>query len=298
MAILVHGWQYFGKRGFPIAIRRARCEPDGGPSHPFDVTEVPHYHDFTELVIVLGGTGLHYLEGESFPVAAGNVFVVQGMQIHWFKDRRDLQLLNVMFDPNRLPLPNRLLRRLPGFSAIFLLEPAYRRIHRFSSRLNLNRGNLGIAETLAVRIEQELNHKGPGFDALAFAHLVELSVFLSRCYGETPGIEVQSLVRVGTLISALERDYREAWTLDRMARIANLSRSGLLRTFRRATGQPPIAYLINRRMEAAMGLLRGSDRTITEIAFEVGFEDANYFTRQFRKTIGMTPRGYRTSESR
>src|SRR4051812_36887343 len=125
MALLAKGLDYFGADGFPVTARRVRTETGGRPSHANDVTEIDHYHDFCELVLVLGGRGRHVLEGESFPVSAGNVFVVQGQQVHSFRDRDGLVLVNVMYDPLRLPLPSGLLRRLPGYSALFMLEPTF-----------------------------------------------------------------------------------------------------------------------------------------------------------------------------
>lgn len=298
MALLAQGAHYFGPDGFPITVRRVNTEPSGRPSHPHDVTEVEHYHDFCELVIVCGGHGLHVLEGKSFPVTAGNVFVVQGRQVHCFRERQGLTLLNVMYDPARLPLPAGLLRRLPGYSALFMLEPTFRHAHRFSSRLHLNRTNLGTAEALADRIEEESSRRARGHEAVRLSLLIELMTFLSRRYGESETTEARALLRVGQLISTLEQRFSEPWTLEQLARSAHLSRTSLLRIFRQATGQSPIDYLIGLRIERAMRLLRQSPLSITHIALETGFSDSNYFARQFRRTCGCTPSEFRRRAAR
>ena len=293
MALLAQGLDYFGVGGFPATVRRVNTEPGGRPSHPHDVTEIDHYHDFCELVLVVSGRGWHVLEGESFPVAAGNVFVVQGQQVHCFRDRVDLVLINVMYDPARLPLPSGLLRRLPGYSALFMLEPTFRSAHRFSSRLNLSREELGVAEVLAERMEKESAEARPGHEAVLLGLLVELMVFLSRRYGESGVHESRALLQMGKLISVLEQRYDEPWTLEQLARFAGHSRTSLLLVFRQATGKSPIDYLIGLRIEAAKRLLRQSDRSMTEIALEVGFGDSNYFARQFRLVVGRTPTDFR-----
>lgn len=293
MALLAQGIDYFGVDGFPLTARRVRTEPGGRPSHPHDVTEQDHYHDFCELVLVLGGRGRHLLEGESFPVAAGNVFVVQGNQVHSFRDREGLVLVNVMYDPARLPLPEGLLRRLPGYSALFMLEPSFRSAHGFSSRLELDRRKLGAAEALAERIERESGEKPPGHEAVLLGLLVELMVFLSRHYGESEARESRALLEMGRLVSALEQRFAEPWTLSQMALFARVSRTHLLRVFRQATGKSPIDYLIGLRVDAAKRFLRQSNLTMTEIAHQAGFGDSNYFARQFRQTTGRTPTAYR-----
>ncbi|MEP3932587.1 helix-turn-helix transcriptional regulator, partial [Rhodopirellula bahusiensis] len=55
----------------------------------------------------------------------------------------------------------------------------------------------------------------------------------------------------------------------------------------------PIKYLIQVRIQEASRLLRSTDRSITDIAFDVGFSDSNYFSRQFRTHLGLSPREYR-----
>jgi AraC-like DNA-binding protein/mannose-6-phosphate isomerase-like protein (cupin superfamily) len=295
VALLARGSDYFGPDGFPITARRVHTLAEGAPSHPHDVTETDHYHDFCELVLVLGGRGRHVLAGESFPVSAGNVFIVQGQQIHSFRDRDGLVLVNVMHDPQRLPLPSGLLRRLPGYSALFLLEPTFRSAHRFSSRLQIDREDLGAAETLAERIEEESARMAPGHEVVLLGLLLELMVFLSRRYSESEVRESRALLEMGKLISALEQRFNEPWTLAQMAKFARVSRTNLLRVFRQATGKSPIDYLIGLRIEAAKRLLRHSDFSMTEIALDIGFGDSNYFARQFRLVTGRTPTAFRRS---
>ena len=303
MALLAKGVDYFGEEGFPVTVRRVATLAAGAAAHPHDVTEIEHWHDFCELVVVAGGRGRHLLEGEAFHVSTGDVFVVQGEQVHCFREREGLVLLNVMYDPARLPLPAGLLRRLPGYSALFMLEPAFRKAHRFSSRLRLNRRELGRAEALVERMEAECGNAAEGrrsardgHEAVLLALLVELMVFLSRHYGASGSTESRALLRVGELVSLLEQRYHEPWTLEQLAARAGLSRTNLLLTFRRATGQSPIDFIIGLRVAAARRLLRQTSLDVTEIALECGYADSNYFARQFHQVQGVTPSAYRRQE--
>ncbi len=72
-----------------------------------------------------------------------------------------------------------------------------------------------------------------------------------------------------------------------------MSKNHFLRVFRQCYGTSPINYLIRLRLEKSCELLEHSGKNITEIAFEAGFSDSNYYTRQFSKTYGMSPRAYR-----
>ena len=86
--------------------------------------------------------------------------------------------------------------------------------------------------------------------------------------------------------------------LDRLADIAHMSKRNFMRSFQAAMGSSPIAHLIQLRVNRAASLLRRTEHSVTEIAFQVGFSDSNYFTRQFRKLLGVTPSEYRQQHAR
>ena len=287
------GIHYFGLEGFPVAVRRVRTDVAHAPSHPHDLTEVEHSHDFCELVIVTRGSALQCLEGDDFPVTAGDVFLLQGRQRHYFYERVGLDLVNIMYNPAAIGLPEGELRKLAGYCAMFLLEPTYRRQHRFESRLHLGRVPLAHVERLAEEMERECTDRAPGYEVAVRAKLLELIVYLARAYTATDTTEAHALLRVGNVIGALENDYAREWRVAELLAIAHMSRSTLMRVFRKATGQTPIEYLVRLRIQRAMELLRTTDRTITEIAMDVGFNDSNYFARQFRRLTDRSPRAFR-----
>lgn len=293
---IADGIHYFGLTGFPLAVLRVYSDSEHSPSHPHDLTEIEHSHDFCELVIVTHGSAMHMLEGTEFPVTAGDVFLLQGRQRHYFFNRKDLDLINIMYDPEKIALPENELRRMPGYCAMFMLEPTYRRQHRFASRLHLKRVPLGRVERLAAEMEQECDDDIPGREVALRAKLLELMVYLSRAYTSSDTTEAHALLRVGNVIGALENDFSKDWKLEELLKIAHMSRSNLMRVFRKATGQTPIEYLVRLRIQRSMELLQNTDLSITEIAMEVGFNDSNYFTRQFRRILNESPRQFRTHQ--
>ncbi len=291
---IADGIHYFGLSGFPISVLRVGTDTKHTPSHPHDLTEVEHSHDFCELVIVTRGSAFQCLENMEFPVTAGDVFLLQGRQKHYFHGRENLDLINIMYDPEKIGLPENELRKMPSYCAMFMLEPTYRRQHRFASRLHLKRVPLAHVEQLAAEMEMESNQEKVGHEVALRAKLLELLVYLSRAYTQTDTTEAHALLRVGHVIGALENAFSRDWRLEDLQQIAHMSSSNLLRVFRKATGQTPIEYLMRLRIQKAMDMLRNSNLTITEIAMEVGFNDSNYFTRQFRRAVGTTPRDFRT----
>ncbi|MDH6226477.1 AraC family transcriptional regulator [Streptomyces sp. MJP52] len=91
----------------------------------------------------------------------------------------------------------------------------------------------------------------------------------------------------------LDRDYARPLDVPTLARVAHVSQAHFTRTFRATFGETPHRYLQRRRVERAMFLLRETNRSVTDISFEVGFTSPGTFSRTFRDIVGRSPRTYR-----
>jgi len=89
--------------------------------------------------------------------------------------------------------------------------------------------------------------------------------------------------------------YLEPLKVADLARAAGLSPSYFSREFRRTFGEAPHQYLLTRRLERASALLRNTDRTVTEICFDVGLAGVGSFVTSFRRVYGVTPLAYRAT---
>jgi transcriptional regulator GlxA family with amidase domain len=96
---------------------------------------------------------------------------------------------------------------------------------------------------------------------------------------------------------AIDRDYATPLDIPALARIALVSQAHFIRTFHATFGETPHRYLQRRRVERAMALLRHSERSVTEICFEVGFASLGTFSRTFRAIVGESPSSYRRGAS-
>ncbi|MFL5725885.1 MAG: helix-turn-helix transcriptional regulator [Chloroflexota bacterium] len=92
---------------------------------------------------------------------------------------------------------------------------------------------------------------------------------------------------------AMDRAYAEPLDVPAVAAVAHVSEAYFIRSFRAAFGETPHRYLQRRRVERSMFLLRETDRSITDICFDVGFMSLGTFSRTFREIIGETPSSYR-----
>ena len=92
---------------------------------------------------------------------------------------------------------------------------------------------------------------------------------------------------------AMDRAYAEPLNVPALAAIANVSEAHFIRTFRATFGETPHRYLQRRRVERAMFLLRATDRNVTDVCLDVGFNSLGTFSRSFQEIVGESPRAYR-----
>ncbi|MBN2686437.1 MAG: helix-turn-helix domain-containing protein [Pontiellaceae bacterium] len=254
-----------------------------------------HSHGFNELVIILKGTAMHVIDEHHIPVKSGDVFVIARNHLHQYQDRHGLALANILFDAEALKMDQWDIRALPGFHALFSLEPTLRIQQRLTSRLQLSAHQLDHVNELTQSLQRESDGRKPGYRVMATGLFMQLAVYLSRCYSSEAAEESLGLLRIGNAIAHIEINYRENITLDELARKSHLSKRHFQRIFHACIGRSPIDHLLHIRIRKAAELLRSTDRSVTEIAFDCGFQDSNYFTRCFRKIQNQTPREYRRS---
>jgi AraC-like DNA-binding protein len=95
----------------------------------------------------------------------------------------------------------------------------------------------------------------------------------------------------------MDRAYAEPLDVRAVAAVAHLSEAHFIRSFRACFGETPHRYLQRRRVERSMFLLRETDRSVTDICFDVGFTSLGTFSRTFREIVGETPSGYRAAHA-
>ena len=131
----------------------------------------------------------------------------------------------------------------------------------------------------------------PNRSLLTSAGIFELvSIFLSECAPlKTPELETA----VDRAVSYIDANFTEQLTLNALADRIGCSPNHFIKKFKEQTGYTPIKYLAIKKVEAAKLLLETTNLPISDIMERVGFYDASYFSKLFKKTVGYSPRGYR-----
>jgi AraC-like DNA-binding protein len=104
---------------------------------------------------------------------------------------------------------------------------------------------------------------------------------------------LRDLARLRRVRDRIDREYAEPLDVEALARGAHMSAGHLSREFRAAYGESPYSYLMTRRIERAMALLRRGDLSVTEVCFAVGSSSLGTFSTRFTELVGMPPSTYK-----
>ncbi|MGY1670928.1 helix-turn-helix transcriptional regulator [Geodermatophilus sp. SYSU D00710] len=111
--------------------------------------------------------------------------------------------------------------------------------------------------------------------------------------GAADAQRLRDLARLRRVRDRIDREYAQPLDVEALARGVHVSAGHLSREFRRAYGESPYSYLMTRRIERAMALLRRGDLGVTEVCFAVGCSSLGTFSTRFTELVGMPPSTYR-----
>lgn len=276
-------WMHFSPGGPGIWV---------GARKYFRQEEPVHDHDFFELVLVRSGSGLHVTEEGEYPIAHGNIFLIRPGCAHGYRGMNHLEIVNILYLPERLKFEMYDLRDNPGYHALFGISTELPDDYRFRNRLTLDADRMAMADAIVRELESEQYLARPGWIFAMNNGFMRLVLLLSRAVAESAE-KNDELARIHRILRYIAEHDGEALQSAGIAQACGISVRTLERIFSDALHRTPNAYLIDRRLNRGAELLVSSDDTITEIALDCGFGDGNYFCKMFSRKFALSPREYR-----
>jgi AraC-like DNA-binding protein len=117
-------------------------------------------------------------------------------------------------------------------------------------------------------------------------------------WGPATEQRLRDLARLRRVRDRIDREYAQPLDVEALARDAHMSAGHLSREFKRAYGESPYSYLMTRRIERAMALLRRGDLSVTDVCFAVGCSSLGTFSTRFTELVGIPPSAYRRQAAR
>lgn len=279
-----------------MELSRFTCDGDKFPisvyySNPQLETNV-HRHEFVELVLILSGKGIHSVEQTDLALSRGDICVIPRGVNHSYKQvSEDFSLINILFIPEMLPIPGLDVMQLPGFKPIltgYIPDEKYKYIS-----FHVDEDLFEFLETLSLQLVKEHEELSPGKSFVSLGIFMTLIGKLARRFSSESRFSSFDYEAAAKVISYLNKNYREEVSIAKMCKIGGMSKSTLMRNFKKTAGVSPLQYMIGLRLGEAAVLLRSTEKSYWEIAAAVGFNDANYLGRQFKQVYGVTLGTYR-----
>ncbi len=248
-----------------------------------------HIHDVVEMGFCVSGHGTLFVGGKLLPFQAGDATFITPLEWHRCQAAEGTvsRWIWFFFDPSRLLIP------------LVAQELPYAPEHYAgASFLNVLGGG---EQSELVRVFQELIHEARHGADQSHAMRALLYVFLARLHERIgrhhqPGRMPNANRQVAKLVPALDAmtsRYVESWRIADLASLCHMSTRNFQLRFKATIGCSPQRYLVRCRVQAAMALLRATDRAITQIALGCGFRSLSSFNRAFQTHAGQAPREFR-----
>lgn len=258
-----------------------------------------HSHEFVEFVYVAEGRGRHIYGGKSYTISEGDVFVIEpGREHGYYGDEKVyLTVYNILFQPVVFKKEIDALSQFHSFVNFFYVEPFLRGTIDFEYCLTLNPNERMEMIFLLSRLVKEHCEKGLGYRILIKTRMLEMLIFLSRCYHHREHHPMKSSVEEPELFKQIgefiELHYNRPLSLEQVSHFCGMSQSTFTARFKQYFGKTFVTYRNEIRINVAKELLTHTEEKILSISQRVGFQDLSFFHKTFKQYVDMSPGVYR-----
>lgn len=269
--------------GIPLYIKRSFLS-----SYPGRKAQC-HWHDDIELVLILKGEMNYYISGETVLLKEMDCILIHAKNMHYgfSVDNKECCFICILFHPSLLSSCAKLTAR---YVTPFLERNDLPYLHfRHDTNQEIQKLILQIEQLKNVReICYEMDIIGQLF--CLWSTIQRQSKTLSNEATTEPSPDVIALRK---MVSYIHEHYRETISLKDIANAANVCKSNCCNIFKYQIQQSPFVFLNQYRLQVSASLLQSSTRSITQIAFDCGFNHLSYYSKQFLRYFGCTPTEYR-----
>lgn len=238
-----------------------------------------HTHPFTELFYVVDGKGEFNIQGQRFPVKANDFVIINPQVEHTELSSPDEPLEYIVLGIKGLSFSN--------------LTPVSEGGHPFSF-FNLRDEQKDILRYLNAMV-QEATSQSMSYELVChnLLEILLIKILRHQHFDLEVGKQSKATKDISFIKHYLETYYHESIQLEDLASMTHLSRFYISHSFKKEIGMSPMEYLIDIRIKESKILLRTTNYSISQVADIVGFTTPTYFSKQFRKSTGISPTDYR-----
>lgn len=249
-----------------------------------------HWHEDIEFIYVTTGSIIQNINGKSYVLRAGEGMFINANQIHDVENNGEyIELYCLIFKPTILCAAKYMedhfvtpVTKAGNIPYIFLQEKnEWDRQILYAVQKIVDFGIEGSKELLIISKLNEMWH-------LLYDHL--------GIDDKEKPTENIGLTTFKKMVEFVQAEYTGPLTLSDLCRVGGVGKTKCSELFNEYVHLSPVEYIICYRLEVAAKLLRETDRSISDIAYECGFSGASYFSESFKKRVGLAPNEYRRRE--
>jgi YesN/AraC family two-component response regulator len=256
-------------------------------SEPFTMAD-DHYHDYYEIYYMLSGERIYFIRDRSYSVEQGDLVFITKHELHKTMHSGDAAHERVI-----IHFDDTMTSSFPAKHADFLLSSFRQQSHI----IRLPRQEQLAAEQIVRKMLTEIGHKPTGYELVPNLAVTELLIIAARYlqqHGPAPLHHATPMhAKISEIIRYINAHFAAPLRLGALADHFFISPYYLSRMFKEMTGFAFSDYVILTRIKEAQRLLRETNRSITDIAAAVGFDNFSHFGKTFKKITRISPRDYR-----
>lgn len=249
-----------------------------------------HWHEHIEIVCLLKGQASIYVGDQIFEANPGDIVIVPSNEVHFGHsiNNTKAKLINLVFHPSLL-----IKRENNQFREV--ISPYINNDYTFPKIIRSDKLGDTYLYDMLVSIHQEFEYKNRNFLIKAMCLLTLFFVELSRKFppsikeGKSTSLNKSNMIRLRRLFDYIESHYSDKITVDMAANIVGVTPNHFCKLFKQITGRTFVQFLNLYRVNKAEELIQNTDKPITEIAFDLGFCNVNYFDQVFKEYKGYIP---------
>lgn len=250
--------------------------------------EYPHRHDFFEILYITHGSGNHIIDNQEYTIVPNSIFFLTPGQVHTIDVSKDIKGYIFLFTSEFYLLNKQNIHKLLEF-------PFFYHVDDYSPPLVLNQIDTQLLTDLFQKGATETENYRSDTPEVISAILDLILLFCRRFYPEesSPFKTNKGKLLVKQFKQLLEGKYSENLSVSEYADLLHVTAGHLTEIVKNITGKSSTELIQEKMMLEIKRLLIYTEKSSTEIAFDLNFKDQSYFTRYFKTREGLTPLEYR-----
>jgi len=249
-----------------------------------------HKHTEFELSLILKGKGFYKVSDKIYDIKENDIFIFSTNEQHCITDidEGNMKILNLHIQPS-------FLWDNSNFEKMNFMKVFFDRNYNFTNRLERSNVECAKIKETILNIKNEFDYKKPDFDIVIKQNIIMCLIIIMRNFdcvnmNTKMGFHKNNFEKIKNSLDFINDNYLENITLEQIAKSVFMPKAYFCTVFKKLNGITPWEYVLIKRIEKAIELLKTNDDNILNIALQCGFNNTANFNKIFKRITGTVPK--------